>query len=86
MNIHADKKQENKSQSVSIADSQIKSGGESTFQFADNRPEVVAQRKLQEMANNSLQVSQLRAFQDMANDSEQTKPMAQFKALLRSFR
>ncbi|AXT60942.1 hypothetical protein D1816_11480 [Aquimarina sp. AD10] len=67
MNTHADKTQEKKSQSVSIAGSQMQSGGESTFQFMDNRPEAIAQRKLHEMANNSPRVSQFRAFQKMAN-------------------
>jgi hypothetical protein len=51
MNTHADRTQENKSQSVANAVSQKKSSGESTFQFVDNRPEVVTQRKLQEVAN-----------------------------------
>lgn len=52
MNTHADKTQENKNQSVANAVSQMKRGGESTFQFVDNRPEAAAQRKLQEMADN----------------------------------
>ena len=81
MNTHADKKQENKSQSVAKEVSQKQSGSESTFQFVDNRPEAVAQRKLQEMANNNPQVSQLRAFQDMANNSPQAKQAAQLQAM-----
>ena len=81
MNTHADETQENKSQTVTAEASQIQSGGESTFQFVDNRPEAIAQRKLQEMANNSPQVSQLRAFQDMANNSPQAKQTAQLKAM-----
>jgi hypothetical protein len=67
MNTHADKTQENKSQSVANGKSQMQSSGESTFQFVDNRPEAIAQRKLQEIANNSPQVAQLKAFQEMAN-------------------
>jgi len=54
MNTHAEKTQENKSQSVSAVASRMQGSGEFTFQFVDNRPEAVAQRKLQEMANNSL--------------------------------
>jgi hypothetical protein len=81
MNTHADETQENKSQTVTAEASQIQSGGESTFQFVDNRPEAVAQRKLQEMANNSPQVSQLRAFQDMANNSPQVKQTAQLQTM-----
>jgi len=52
MNAHADKTQENKRQSVANTVSQKQRNGESTFQFVDNRPEKVAQRKLQEMVNN----------------------------------
>jgi hypothetical protein len=81
MNTHADKTQENKSQSVANKVSPKQSGGESTFQFVDNRPEAVAKRKLQDMANNSPQVSQLRAFQNMANISPQAKQTAQLQAM-----
>jgi len=80
MNTHADKTKENKSQSVANAFSQ-KSSGESTFQFVDNRPEAVAQRKLQEMANNSPQAMRMRAFQEMANNSRQAKKAAQLQAM-----
>ena len=81
MNTHADKIQENKSQTVAAETSQMRSGGESTLQFVANRPEAIAQRKLQEMANNSQQVSQLRAFQDMANNSPQVKQAAELQAM-----
>ena len=81
MNTHADKTQENKSQAVSTSISQMQNSRESTFQFVDNRPEAVAQRKLQEMANNNPQVSQLMAFQDMANNSPQAKQSAQLQAM-----
>lgn len=67
MHTHADKTQENKSQSVSAANPQLQSGGESTFQFVDNRPEAVKQRKLQEMANKSPQVKLATQLQAMAN-------------------
>jgi hypothetical protein len=81
MNTHADKTQENKSQSVSAVDSQMQSVSESTFQFVDNRPEAVAQRNLQEIANNSPRVMQLKALQDMANISPQAKQAAQLQAM-----
>ncbi|WLE95747.1 MAG: DUF4157 domain-containing protein [Candidatus Electrothrix communis] len=68
MNTHADKTQENKSQSVANAVAQKQGGGESTFQFVDNRPETIAQRKLQEMANNSPQIKQAAQLQTMANN------------------
>jgi hypothetical protein len=72
MNTHADKIQKNKSLSVANAVSQKQSGGESEFQFVDNRPEAIAQRKLQEMASNSPQVLQLKAFQKTANIKKQS--------------
>jgi len=81
MNTHADKTQENKNQSVANAVPQKQSGGESTFQFVDNRPEAIAQRKLQEMANNSPRAMQLKAFQNIANISPQVKQAAQLQAL-----
>jgi hypothetical protein len=65
---HVEKPKENKSQSVANFSSQ-KSSGESAFQFMDNRPEVVAQRKLQEMANISPQAMQLKGKVNI-NDSE----------------
>jgi len=68
MNTHADQTKENKSQAVSNALSQKESDGVSAFQFVDNRPEAVAQRKLQEIANNSSRVNQLKAYRDVANN------------------
>lgn len=53
MNTHADKTQGNKSQSVVNQFSQKQNGDNSSFQFEDNRPESIAQRKLQEMVNSS---------------------------------
>jgi len=81
MNIHADKTQENKSQSTANALSQKQSNSESTFQFEDNRLEAVAQRKMQEITNKSLQVSQLRAFQYIANNSPQAKQAVQLQVV-----
>ena len=68
MNTHADKTQKNKRQSVSNGESQMQRGSESTFQFVDNRPEAVAQRKLQEMTNNSPQAKQAAQLQAMADN------------------
>ncbi len=81
MNTHADKTQKNKYQSVANAVSKKQSSGESTFQFVDNRPEAITQRKLQEIANNSSQVRQLRAFQEMANNSPQGKQATQLQTM-----
>lgn len=51
MNTRADKTQENKSQAAANSLTKQKSNGNATFQFVDNRPETITQRKLQEMAN-----------------------------------
>jgi len=75
MNTHADKTQENKRQTFANTTSQKQSGGESTLQFLDNRPETVAQRKLQEMANNSPQVKQFKILQNMFNNIKKTDPI-----------
>lgn len=56
MNTHANKTQENKSQSVANGVSHVQSGGEPTFQFVDNRAEVVAQRRFQKLSNQSQQI------------------------------
>jgi hypothetical protein len=68
MNTHADKTQENKSQSVANTVYQKKSGGEATFQFVDNRPEAIAQRNLQEMANNNPRAKKAAQLQAMADN------------------
>jgi hypothetical protein len=81
MNTHAEKKQENKNQSVVSEVSQKQGGGESTFQFVDNRPKAVAQRKLQAMSNNSPRVKQLRTFQDMANNTPKAEKATQLQEM-----
>ncbi|MDO5970054.1 DUF4157 domain-containing protein [Flavivirga aquimarina] len=77
MNAYTDKTQRNKSQSVANAVSQKQSNSNSTYQFEDNRPEAVGQRKLQEMANNSPQTKQAAQLQVMANDysAQQQQPI-----------
>lgn len=52
MKTYADKTKESKSQSMANAFFQKRAGGQSAFQFVDNRPEALSQRKLQEMADN----------------------------------
>jgi len=85
MDIHADKIQESKSQSVSNDEVQIHTGSDSTFQFVDNRPDAVAQRKLQEIANKSPRVAQLKAFQEMADNSPEVKRITQLQAMADSY-
>lgn len=81
MTTHAEKTPKSRSQSVSNGQPQMQSNGESTFQFIDKRPEAVAQRKLQEMADSSPQVSQMRAFQDLINSRSRAKQLAQLQAM-----
>lgn len=73
MNTHADKTQENKSQSVANGFSHKHSGSDSTFQFVDNRPEAEAQRKLQKVANNPQEkrAAQLQAMADYYSTQQQ---------------
>ncbi|MDG1434819.1 MAG: hypothetical protein P8Q41_12450 [Saprospiraceae bacterium] len=80
MNTFVGRKEENKNQSVANEVSQKRRKGETTYQFVDNRPEVVSQRKLQEMTNNSQQVSQLKSFQVMANNSPKAKQTVQLQS------
>ena len=80
MNTHADKIQENKNHPIAIGSVgnqlvQKQTGGESAFQFIDNRPEAIAQRKLREVISNSPQVRQLRILREIANNSIQLKPL-----------
>ena len=67
----------NKNQSVANALSQKQSNGDSTFQFVDNRPEVIAQSKLQETANNSPRVKQVAQLKAMADNysAQQQQPI-----------
>lgn len=58
MNTYTNKTQGSHSQSATEGLSQMQVSCESTFQLVDNRPEALAQRKLQEMANNSPQGKQ----------------------------
>lgn len=68
MHTHADKTQGHKSHSVANVVSQKQSSVESTFQFVDNRPEAIAQRKLQKIANDSPQDKQFVPLQAIANN------------------
>lgn len=82
MNTHAEKKHVNKSQSVSNELTQMKRGDESTFQFVDNRPETVAQRNLQEVAEYSPRAEQAVQLQAKANTlSIQQEQIAQLAGI-----
>ena len=64
MHTHTKRIQKNENQSVTSTIAQTKSGNKSYFQLADNRPEAITQRKLQNISNNSPRVTQLKAFQN----------------------
>ena len=67
MNTHTDKTQENTRQSVASLTSQKLEGSEYSFQFEDNRPQTIAQRKVLHVVKNNPKTRQLKAVQDMAN-------------------
>ena len=64
------------------ADPQKQRSGESTFQFEDNRPEAIMQRKLQAMADHSPQVQRLQALQAMANNSPQVRQLQALQEMI----
>lgn len=65
MNTRIDKAAENKNQAIG----NLRSDGNPVSQFMDNRPEAIAQRKMQEAISNSSRVQQLKAHQEMINTS-----------------
>jgi len=79
MNIYTDKKNnENKSKAVPNSSTTQKSNSKTTFQFIDNRPETVAQAKLQEAIYNSPRVQKSSIYQAI-DDSFSSTP-AQLQA------
>lgn len=80
MNTYADKRKENRSQSVANAVSQKLNGSESAFRFLDNRPEAVAQRKPQDLANHN--TMQLMTDSGEKYNSELTEIINSLKALI----
>jgi len=78
MNTLAIKTVSDKRKTTVAAGSQAQSSGKATFQFKDNRPETVTQRKLQEMANNSPQTTQSAPIQ-MARKSLRARVLEKLK-------
>jgi len=80
LNTHIDKKTDNTNLSISNAVSLKKKGGDSRFQLVDKRPEAIAQRKLQEIANNSPQIKKFMQLQaKVDNQSNHLKQPIQKK-------
>jgi len=73
MNTHTHKTTETKSNAAANSITVQRSAGKKIFQSEDSRPELAAQRQMQEAANNSKQVKQLKAVQHMADNSKKTK-------------
>ncbi len=63
--------EDHKNKSVANAVSQNQKRAEATFQFVDNRPEAIAQRKLQKTAGSSAQVKQFKDMRNLANDESE---------------
>lgn len=71
MKTHADKKNESECRAAVNKTTTEKNNSKPTFQFADNRPEAISQRKLKEAINNSPQVQQQNAHKEEAEKSTQ---------------
>jgi hypothetical protein len=73
MYAQVEKSKEYKSRAVANTEANNKSESMQGFGFVDNRPEAIAQRKLQEMANNNPQVKQLSASQKRSSPIQSKK-------------
>ena len=78
MYAQVEKPKENKSRAVANSVTQKKGNVKQGFGFVDNRPEVVVQRKLQEMAKKNSQVTQLKGIQQKADDRSQVKAIQKY--------
>lgn len=79
MNTLENKTPENKNQSVVSERSHKSKTGESTFQFADNRPETIVQRKLKGMTNNSPETNHFKTMNRMAQSQNSTNVIQRMK-------
>jgi len=76
MNVHIDKTQDSKSQSIAKNQKQ-RSSPSSTSSFIDNRTEAAEQKALKEIAQNSSRTSHLEAKQYMADNSHYSNQVIQ---------
>lgn len=67
MGFHAGKTRENKSQSIADAVAQKKGENKGSHLLPDNRPETIAQKRMQGEISQASRVRQFRAYQQMAN-------------------
>lgn len=82
MATYAHETLENKSKSVSNRNSEAQNNGKSTFQFADNRPEAVTQKKMQQIANTNLYVSKHRSFQNASLHRPKNNQVSQLQEIV----
>jgi hypothetical protein len=75
LNTHADKTTETKSNAVANGMAVQQNMQHETAQLKDNRPEAIAQRKIQEAVNNSTKAKQLKAIKTLVNNSAQVKQL-----------
>ena len=80
MQSYAEKKQENLSTAAANSFSKHSNCSVSAVTILDNRPEAVAQRKLQELAKISLQMKPGTAYQKLANSRLQAQKTPQLQA------
>ena len=69
MGIHAQKKQEEKSQSQSKEIAQLKNEGSEANDFLDLRPEAETPKKMQQLADGSFRASKLNSLQSLADSN-----------------
>ena len=79
MNTRTNQNKENTAQPVSAARPQKQSGSESAFQFTDNRPETLTQRKLQGLVTNGLQAKESAHPQIIADNHSVQQQLIQTK-------
>ena len=81
MTTHTDKSKQNRNRSVARQRPEKQNDSKSALQYLNNRPEAIAQSKLQELANRSAQAKQLMAAQNMANNSPRAAQLVQMQAM-----
>ena len=75
MNTHADETSENKRQTIANGLSIQKINSESAIRLADNRPGVIAQKKVQELIKNSHNEQHLRVSKEIVDDRSSIQKM-----------
>lgn len=86
MSTHTATHQERDARKASVletGESEKRTGG--IKEFVDNRPEILVQRKEQEMISASPRVSQQKSFQQVANNSPQVQSHSQYQEMASQF-